>query len=402
EYMKKFHCIGPACEDSCCIGWQVGLDKETYLKYKKVNNPQLKPFFDKMINRRHNKKSDEAYGKIKMDKEDRCPFLDEKLLCKIHGTLGEESLSDTCALYPRNLRKIDGKFERSATMSCPEIGRLALLNPGGIGFEHIEEDTSTRIKLHSNFDTEGHLFINKPQRYFWDIRIFSLSLLQNRKYNLGERLIILGIVYQKVKALCDEKRIEDLAVMLETMNNMIESGNLRQELDKVPVNTQIQMKLAKEMTEQKVLQGVTSERYIECLKKTLLGIGHIKGEDLDIILKKYEYNYKEYFSPYIEEKEYILENYLVNEYFKEMMPFGNYKTMWDSYVFLCILYSMVKLHMIGISGHHQGLNDDITIQLIQSFSKVVLHNNQYIQDIIKLLKDNGYDSLAYMAILVKN
>ena len=35
-------------------------------------------------------------------------------------------------------------------------------------------------------------------------------------------------------------------------------------------------------------------------------------------------------------------------------------------------------------------------------TKVVLHNNQYIQGIVKLLKDNGYDSLAYMAILVKN
>ena len=35
-------------------------------------------------------------------------------------------------------------------------------------------------------------------------------------------------------------------------------------------------------------------------------------------------------------------------------------------------------------------------------TKVVLHNNHYIQGIVKLLKDNGYDSLAYMAILVKN
>lgn len=402
EYMKNFHCIGPACEDSCCIGWKVDINKETYLKYKKVNHQELKPIFEKAVNRKHNQKSDESYGKIKMESDGRCPFLDEKMLCKIQGTLGEKCLSDTCALYPRYLRKVDGKFERSATMSCPEIARLGLLNPEGIAFEHIEEDVDVRIKLHSNFDTEGHLFLNKPQRYFWDIRIFSLSLLQNRNYNLGERLIILGIVYEKIEALYLEERLNDLPLMLEIMNSIIESGSFKEEIEKVPTNIQIQMRLAKEMTDKKVLQGVTSQRYLDCLKETLLGIGYIEGEQLENVLAKYDENYKEYLSPYLKEKEYILENYLVNEYFKEMMPFGNYMSMWDSYIFLCVLYSMVKLHLIGMAGHHKGLDDNLTLKLIQSFSKVVLHNNQYIQGIVKLLKDNGYDSLAYMTILVKN
>lgn len=402
EYMKEFSCIGPACEDSCCIGWRVDLDKETYLKYKKITHPELKETFEKMISRKHNQKSDGSYGKIKMESNGKCPFLDEKMLCKIHGTLGEEYLSDTCALYPRTLRKIDGKFERSATMSCPEAARIALLNPDGIAFEHIEEDLDTRIKIHSNLDTEGHLFLNKAQRYFWDIRIFSLTLLQNRQYSLGERLIILGIVYKKIEELYSENRIQDLPIMLDTMERMMAEGNFKEELEKVPVNTQIQMRLAKEMTDKKVLQGVKSSRYLDCLKETLLGIGYIEGEDINNILAKYELSYTEYLSPYLAEKEYILENYLVNEYFKEMMPFGSYKTMWDSYIFLCVLYSMVKLHLIGMAGHHKGLNDEITLKLIQSFSKVVLHNNQYIQGIIKLLKDNGYDSLAYMSILVKN
>lgn len=402
EYMKQFHCIGSTCEDSCCVGWRVSIDKATYLKYKKTNNKELKPIFEKMVNRKHNKKSDESYGKIRMESDGRCPFLDENFLCRIHSILGEEYLSDTCALYPRYLRKVDGKFERSATISCPEVARLALLNSNGIAFEHMQESVNTRIKVHSNFDTEGHLFLNKPQRYFWDIRIFSLSLLQNRDYSLGERLIILGIVYNKIESLYLEKRINDLPMMLKNMSNMIEAKNFKDELGKVSVNTQIQMRLAKEMTDEKVVQGINSQRYLECLKETLLGIKYIEGEKLETTLAQYEENYKMYLIPYLKEKEYILENYLVNEYFKEMMPFGSFKSMWDSYIFLCVLYSMVRLHLIGMAGHHQGLDDNLTLKLIQSFSKVVLHNSQYIQDIIKLLRDNGYDSLAYMAILVKS
>jgi lysine-N-methylase len=399
--MENFKCIGAACEDSCCIGWRVELDKKTYLEYKKAHDKELKPIFDKMVNRKHNQKSDGFYGKIKMESNGRCPFLDEKNLCKIYLRLGEEALSDTCTFYPRLVHRVDGTFERSATMSCPEIARLVLLNPDGIAFENIKEDQENNIKIDKIFDTEGHLYMNKPQRYFWDIRIFSLSLLQNRKYNLGERLIILGIVYKKIEELCLNKSAKEIPLMLEKMGSMIEKGEFKEELEKIPVNIQIQMRIAKELTDKKVLQGINSNRYLQCLKETLLGINYKTGEKLENILKKYEENYNDYLIPYLKEKEYILENYLVNEYFKELMPFGTFKSMWDSYIFLCVLYSMVMLHLIGMAGHHKGLNDDLTLKAIQSFSKVVLHNSKYIQGIIRLLKDNGYDSLAHMSILIK-
>ena len=33
QYVRKFACIGGACEDTCCQGWRVPIDKETYKKY---------------------------------------------------------------------------------------------------------------------------------------------------------------------------------------------------------------------------------------------------------------------------------------------------------------------------------------------------------------------------------
>lgn len=402
QYMKAFSCIGPACEDSCCVGWRVDLDKNTYLKYKKAQDEDLKSIIENMVKRKHNNKSDGSYGKIIMDKNIRCPFLDKESLCKIQLTKGEEYLSETCALYPRNVHKVDGKFERSATMSCPEIVRLGLLNPDGIVFEQIEEDSDSRIKINKIFDTEGHLFLNKAQRYFWDIRLFSLTLLQNRNYTLDERLILLGIVYKKIDDLCEGKQAKEIPAMLETMSQMIETGTLKEQLENIPTNVQIQMRIAKELTDSKVVQGITSKRYMDCLKETLIGIGYITGEKIETTFEKYENNYNEYLIPYLKEKEYVLENYLVNEYYKELMPFGSFYSIWDSYILLCVLYSMIKLHMNGMAGYRKGLNDETIIKLIQSFSKVVIHNNQYIQGIIKLLKDNKYDSLAYMSILVKN
>lgn len=399
DYMKNFKCIGTKCEDSCCVGWNINIDKETFIRYKKVQNRELKPIINKMVTRKHSQKTDEVYGKIKLNNNGRCPFLNQNNLCDIYINIGETYLSDTCTHYPRIVSNIDGKLERSATMSCPEAARLALLNPNGIVFEQIEDDAN--IRVNNIVNTEGYEYINKLQRYFWDIRIFSLTLLQNRSYNLEERLIILGITYKKVQNLYENNKMKEIPLMLEDMSNIIHEGVLREEINAVPTNINIQLRLVKEMTDKKVMQGLNNQRYIECLRETLIGIGCIDEENYEIMTQKYNENYHKYAQPYLREKEYILENYLVNEFFKFCMPEG-FDSIWDSYVFICVLYSMVKLNIIGMSGYHNELNDEITIKAIQALSKVVVHNSTYVHGIVKLIKDNEFDSLAYMAILVKN
>ena len=35
RYFEEFKCIGGKCEDSCCIGWNIDIDKITFKKYFK-------------------------------------------------------------------------------------------------------------------------------------------------------------------------------------------------------------------------------------------------------------------------------------------------------------------------------------------------------------------------------
>ncbi|ABW20039.1 flagellin lysine-N-methylase [Alkaliphilus oremlandii] len=402
EYMKQFRCIGSKCEDSCCIGWTVSLDKKRYQNYRKNNNMELKPIFKSMVRRSHNNKTDEFYGRIVMDELGRCPFLDESKLCKIQDILGEEYLSNICASYPRFTSRIDGKLERSATTSCPEIARLALLNPNGICFEQIQEDEDLRIMINSSFDTEGYSLYNKPEKYFWDIRLFCISLLQDRDYSLSERVMLLGIVNNRIEGLYKMQKTHDIPKVLESLAKMISAGNFREELDKVPTQVEIQLKILETMINERLLIGTLNERYIECLNETLLGLENTEDEKIETTIKKYEEAYDSYLKDYLKEKEYILENFLVNEYFRWMMPFGGFTSIWDSYIFICVVYGMIKLHLVGMAEYHKELNDELTLKLIQSFSKVILHNNQYIQSIINLIKENGLDTLAYMTILSRN
>jgi lysine-N-methylase len=49
EYAERFRCISPTCEDSCCVGWRVDIDKATYMKYQSISPGSLRVLIDANI-----------------------------------------------------------------------------------------------------------------------------------------------------------------------------------------------------------------------------------------------------------------------------------------------------------------------------------------------------------------
>ncbi|MGL4875237.1 MAG: flagellin lysine-N-methylase, partial [Clostridium sp.] len=80
EYMKKFKCIGGACTDTCCKGWYISIDEDTYKKYKRVKNYEIKNKIDKYVIRTRSNKSKNNVAKMKLENNG-CAFLREDGLC---------------------------------------------------------------------------------------------------------------------------------------------------------------------------------------------------------------------------------------------------------------------------------------------------------------------------------
>jgi lysine-N-methylase len=51
QYAKAFRCIGSECEDTCCHGFDVPIDKATYEKYQTL--PSFKPLMDQHLGAHH-------------------------------------------------------------------------------------------------------------------------------------------------------------------------------------------------------------------------------------------------------------------------------------------------------------------------------------------------------------
>ena len=403
EYFLKFKCIGSNCEDTCCIGWKVDIDRKTYKRYKKCADFEMKNKLNKNVIRNRNQASDERYAKIKLDDYAVCPFLNAEKLCEIQLKIGEQYLSNVCSAYPKVSNIINGVYEKSCFMSCPEIVRLALLNPEGISFIETEEDENIRNIVDVVYDKRNYESTLDAKKYFEEIRTLIIQLLKTREYELWERLTIIGLLCDKLQKCIDDKEINKIPELINTFTSLTIDGTFKETLESIPTNINIQMELIKEIADQRIIKGVWNSRFLRCFDECLEGIQYNDEFTVEAIGQRYLEAYDKYYVSFMKKYDYILENYLVNHVFRRMFPFDMRGNIFDSYCLLVIYYSLIKLLIIGISAYKkEELKTDDIITLVQSFSKAVEHDGKFINDIIEMMKVNKFLNMSYMVILLKN
>jgi len=404
EYMTRFTCIGPACEDNCCISdWYISVDRKTYKKYQACRDKKTKPLFDKYIVRNRSNATDLDYASIKFDDSRQCPFLTTEKWCSLQKQFGEEFLSYTCLGYPRNARKVNDTLEESASVSCPEVARVALLNKGKMEFTYCKEAKNKRRIIHGIFNSHDPSNQESVRRYIGEIRSFSIDLLQAREYELSDRLVLLGLFIEKISKLSDAKEIDKIPEAIHNFAETVAGDSLKESLATIAGQYVIQMELLKELADIRFRYKFSSEHYLECFAEFLEGIGYSSEKrDIDTYAKNYKEAYEKYYLPFMKDHDYILENYLVNNVFKNVFPFGTNKGMFEEYTMLVLSYSLVKMLLIGMAAYHKGLTEALVIKLMHSFSKTVEHNLNYMDDLQKAVIENNFNSMPYMAIMAKN
>src|SRR6185437_14705741 len=94
---------------------------------------------NKKVKKKNLDEGPENFASMELDSNMKCSFLSEQNLCRIQQKFGESYLSNVCSTYPRTSNLVNNILETSATMSCPEIARLAFLNPNKMEFDMKEE-----------------------------------------------------------------------------------------------------------------------------------------------------------------------------------------------------------------------------------------------------------------------
>lgn len=118
-YYDSFRCRADKCEHTCCVGWEIGVDDETFRMYTETESDFAKYISEKIV-------SDTDGHRFKTDENKKCPFLLGNGLCDIVLKNGEGWLCDICRDHPRFRNYFSTRVETGLGMCCEEATRLIL------------------------------------------------------------------------------------------------------------------------------------------------------------------------------------------------------------------------------------------------------------------------------------
>jgi lysine-N-methylase len=202
SYYDKFKCIGAACPDTCCRGWQIMIDEDTMQHYQNLEGE-----FGEAIRTG----IDEEESCFLQEKDGKCHFLREDGLCQIFWKSQDEGdWCDTCRTYPRHIEEFEDVREISIGMSCPEAARIIFEETQPLSFI-MEEDEE--YEEYEDFD---YLLYSK----LLDIRELLLKILQNRRKSLEERFLTAKGIILEIKNAIDENRFFEIDTILEEADSI--------------------------------------------------------------------------------------------------------------------------------------------------------------------------------------
>lgn len=217
-----FKCTADKCKFTCCAGWDIGIDDETYDKWKSENH-STEYILKNVIKRKCGKREEFLINK---EIHESCPLLDSHGLCQVVKNHGEDYLSMTCRTFPRVENIFGENRELSLSCACPEVVESISNIKGKLVLDsEVAEDIDTdllEVKLrhrlikiiqHENFHLDNKLVVG-----------YQLLMELIRYKNFGKGALLNSIEkYKSVETI--EEVINDCAALDEDLEGSIEEIN---------------------------------------------------------------------------------------------------------------------------------------------------------------------------------
>lgn len=379
EYFKDFKCIASECEDTCCAGWGIVIDDESYHKYQKVEGA----FGDRL-------KSEivhDAGENIFVLKGNDCPFLNESKLCDIYNELGEEGLCYTCRQYPRYLEEFGSLREMGISLSCPEAARIILRDSKKATFELSENNEE--VSTYNDINARLYIELMQCRKRVFDI-------LQDRSIKLNYRAAIILSFAKEIQDKIDENEMADIKDIREKYSNESFIKELLSNLNQYKNN-----KDDKYNNMHEYFNVFKNLKHIN--PNDPLGLDDAiryfwqSEDDKEIYLSK-----NESFNKYYEKSMYKFEHILVYFIFRYFM-----KAVFDYDISAkvktaIVSYLMIKELAIVRFTEEGDFTEEDMVDIAHMYSKDIEHLEENIESLAEIFETNEVFSVEKMIITLMN
>lgn len=404
DYILNFKCA--MCTE-CCKRWRINIDKTTVDKYEQYATAdqefaaslesnlkkekdggaivQLKPRDKTIITEAEGEKKEITVQEARV-----CPFLDEEGYCAIQRKFGIESLSDTCKIFPRNIAITERGYEMAFTYACAAAANTLkkkepvefYMDPQGFDFP----------TLNGHLTKIGDVLERKKagKTSYFEVEELLIDIMQFREMDVDTRLILAGIVVDKLKD-------GDTAGIRKYLQNLDET--LIDQLKNIPSQPLFMMKLVKEAVDKRILGGITESNLskliaLSYIQLKLLDEAIISNAKVESLLE----NYNKYYKPYVSGISHIYENYFVNFIFSK--KFYTHKYM-DAFFLMIFFYTLIRFFTIcSCMAEERNVDEDMVVGVINAIERSIGHNSSFYEDVLKKIKQGDYHRLPYVLSLI--
>ncbi len=231
SFFKQFSCKIKDCPNTCCRGWRVIFDEETYKRYLAEpgkNGIRLRSSIKKI--------NGEVYFRTSLKQ---CTFYEKEGTCNLQRTIGTDYMPKVCRMYPRFYQHYGPFAEETLFLSCPEVVHLFL--------KHIDELVFIRSDREITYDRWGTNEDEPFLRWLCELREQMVAVMwdetKTRAQIFGElvsvmkeaqRLCIQGKELLPVKEMMQKHKDEgELKISSEVTDQMITNGFYHSRLKKI-------------------------------------------------------------------------------------------------------------------------------------------------------------------------
>lgn len=394
RFVERFRCIGPSCEDTCCSGWTIFIDKKSYKAYRAEGGPALDQLKSNM-ERRDNPANSGEYAMIKtIGPQKQCSALQDGM-CAVHAHLGDSYLSHTCHTYPRTHHRLLGQVEQSITLSCPEAARLALLAEDALDF--VEAPIQLRVPM---LNQVSQAFGIVPEQMA-EVRMFCLNLMRTRELALWQRLALLGTFCDTLTQLCAAGEQATIPTVIDEFVRLIENGELMAVLEPIQPDHTSQAMVFATLWAEKGFE-TTSPFQQTMMRQIASRFGaNAHGEvSAEALVGAYRHGLAR-LDEALAHTPWLLENYVVNEIYSQLVPFSG-TSPYDSYLQVISRFGLLRM-LLAVQCNTEGeLPSSATLaSTVNLHCRRFQHDPSYAKRVKEALYDSGWAEMSRLYKLLR-
>ena len=380
DYYKDFKCIADKCEDTCCAGWEVDVDDDSYEYYKTVTGP-----FGDRIKSVMVPPTEEEEACFTLN-NGRCPFLNDSNLCDLYTELGEDKLCDTCTNYPRFIEEYGSLREIGIALSCKTAGELILKSDKKVTFELTENDEM--VSTYNDIDPELYMMLMASRKTAFDIA-------QNRDFDIVMRYCLVLEYAKDIQEMIDKGT---LSKIMNIKNNYSNEEYLRERTKTFNILHN---------------EEYTRYSYIYEYLKIFDDFEIINKSWTDMVNHEKEYMYEqssneEYksrynrFEQYYHEKEYEYEQLLVYFIFRYYLKAVNDDDVFSKVKMAVVSFLIIRdLDVLRFCDNEGSLSFEEQVDIMHIYSREIEHSYENFEKLsLMLSEDERFSYHVLISLLI--